>query len=363
MQNYNCKNCGAMLYWDTDANCLKCQYCGSSYEPSEFEDQTIQSDTATNESEKEGELKAESFEEESQEDGGQSNEEDMSLYHCKTCGGEVITLKTTMATICPYCGEAISITSKSVGKFRPKKCIPFRINKREIVQKYKEYVSSSKYTPQKFKEDSVIEKIQGLFVPYYLNSMTLDVENRFQGEITTRTTTTNEIITTHKLYDLILRAKGTFENIPTDASKKLDNEMMDSLEPFPYEKCKEYNPAYMAGFLAEQADVEQTESEERSKARAMESMATKARSTFSRYTLTSPRTNAETMQYSSEYVMLPVWLLNVDYHGQKYQFAINGETGKIVGKTPMDKKKLAINGAIRFLLCDILLAIAAVIFL
>ncbi len=363
MQNYSCKNCGAMLYWDTDANCLKCQYCGSSYDPSEFEDQTAQSDGTDHESEKESESQEESFEEAGQEEGYQPNEEDMSLYHCKTCGGEVITLKTTMATICPYCGEAISITSKSVGKFRPKKCIPFRINKREITEKYKEYVSSSKYTPKQFKEDSVIEKIQGLFVPYYLNSMKMDVENRFQGETTSRTTTASEIITTHRIYELILRAEGTFENIPTDASKKLDNAMMDSLEPFPYEKCKEYNPAYMAGFLAEQADVEQTECEERSKARATESMTAKARSAFSRYTLTSPKMSVETTQYSSEYVMLPVWLLNVDYHGQKYQFAINGETGKIVGKIPIDKKKLAINGGIRFLLFDILLAIVAIIFL
>ena len=42
MQKYNCKECGAELYWDAVSSCLKCEYCESSYQPSDFEDLTIQ---------------------------------------------------------------------------------------------------------------------------------------------------------------------------------------------------------------------------------------------------------------------------------------------------------------------------------
>ena len=44
---------------------------------------------------------------------------------------------------------------------------------------------------------------------------------------------------------------------------------------------------------------------------------------------------------TSKYAMLPVWLLNVDYTGEKYTFAVNGETGEAVGKLPLSKGRLA----------------------
>ena len=111
MQNYKCKLCGAELFWNPDEGCLKCEYCESKYQPTDFEDETL----------------VESAKDESIQDEytNQDITEGMVLYSCKTCGGEVVALDTTMATVCPYCGEAISITSKSVGNFRPDLLIPF----------------------------------------------------------------------------------------------------------------------------------------------------------------------------------------------------------------------------------------------
>ena len=35
--------------------------------------------------------------------------------------------------------------------------------------------------------------------------------------------------------------------------------------------------------------------------------------------------------------MYPVWLLNTKWNGKQYTFAMNGQTGKMVGDLPMDK--------------------------
>ena len=39
------------------------------------------------------------------------------------------------------------------------------------------------------------------------------------------------------------------------------------------------------------------------------------------------------------YSLLPVWMLNIKYKDQMYKFAINGQTGKVVGEYPVDKNK------------------------
>jgi hypothetical protein len=40
-----------------------------------------------------------------------------------------------------------------------------------------------------------------------------------------------------------------------------------------------------------------------------------------------------------KYALLPVWLLSTKWNGQNWLFAMNGQTGKFVGKLPIDKKK------------------------
>ena len=39
----------------------------------------------------------------------------------------------------------------------------------------------------------------------------------------------------------------------------------------------------------------------------------------------------------AKYALYPVWLLNTSWRGKKYTFAMNGQTGKLVGDLPLDK--------------------------
>ena len=41
----------------------------------------------------------------------------------------------------------------------------------------------------------------------------------------------------------------------------------------------------------------------------------------------------------AKYALYPVWLLNTTWKGQKYTFAMNGQTGKLVGDLPTDMGK------------------------
>ena len=41
-----------------------------------------------------------------------------------------------------------------------------------------------------------------------------------------------------------------------------------------------------------------------------------------------------------QYMMLPVWFMTYKYNGKIYEFAINGQTGKLAGTPPLDKNKL-----------------------
>lgn len=351
MQNYSCKNCGAELYWDIQAGCLKCKFCESEYQVVDFEDKTLADEPVNNESLDKDFVHSDNI------DVG------MSVYECKNCGGEVVALNTTMATICPYCSEAISITSKSVGDFRPELCIPFSKDKKAIIEIYKNYVNKSLLTPKEFKEQSTIEKIQGLFTPFYLHTMKDRAHHIFEGERVSSRRRGYDKVTRHDVYSLRINAEGQFERIPTDASVRISNQLMDSIEPFNYRDLKEYNPAYMAGFVAEQTDEDKENMNIRAETRAKSGMRERAQSAFTRYLgvrLISEDHNMLT--HTSSYVMLPIWLLNVKHGARKYTFAVNAQTGKVVGKLPMDKLKLFLIGCGSFLTIDVIAAILTILF-
>ena len=48
-----------------------------------------------------------------------------------------------------------------------------------------------------------------------------------------------------------------------------------------------------------------------------------------------------TKNVNSFYVLLPVWMVSYDYERAEHIFAMNGQTGKVVGKPPISRGKVA----------------------
>lgn len=342
---YNCKNCGSELYWNAKTCSLKCEYCDNEYQVSDFEDATNTKEEVADES-----IDATYISEEL-DDG-------MVAYECKKCSGVIVTAKTTMADICPYCGESISITSKSVGKFRPKLLIPFKVEKKKAKELYQDYVKKAKYSPKEFKQDNIVEKMQGLYAPFYLHNIDNKSDHIFSGEIITRRKSGEYMITKHDVYDLRASIDCKYVNLPTDSSVRLNDYMMKCIEPYDYKDLKDYNPAYMSGFLAEQTDEDEKKIDQAAIDRSKEGNKKKARGLFKKYTGVLDKDNNYTIRrHTKDYSMLPVWLLNVKYGSKNFQFAINGQTGKITGKLPLDFKKLGIVGGSTFAIADIVMSL------
>ena len=62
-----------------------------------------------------------------------------------------------------------------------------------------------------------------------------------------------------------------------------------------------------------------------------------ARTTVGYTSVLPESTSIKLASGKAKYALLPVWILNTSWNGQKYTFAMNGQTGKFVGNLPMDK--------------------------
>ena len=343
MQKYSCKNCNAELYWDETAGTLKCEYCGYEYKVSDFNEQKIDATTLSEDADNDAVATDE------------SDSLDLVIYKCTECGAEIVTAKSTIATTCAYCGRAIALTNKMVGNFKPNYVIPFAISEEKAKEIYKKYCKTTILTPKHFKKENEIKKMKGVYAPFWLHSFKNSSNAILLWENTTKQKKGDDkVIIKHK-YNVHMDANGQFNKIPTDALKNLNNALMDAIEPFDYEHMKNFNPAYMAGYYAEEYNESNNETKERAFSRAETAMKQEMIENAGKYEKKAIISyKNKVLQYKADYVMLPIWLFNTEYRGKKYTFAINGDTGKITGKLPVSIPKVLLASGVAFIFSQII---------
>ena len=349
IEEYKCPACGSPLVFSTDSGKLRCGACDNEYEIG-----TIQQYQQNN---TEAEFDWGTY---SQSLGGTLPE--MTVYICKSCGAEIVTDGTTAATHCPYCDNEVVITEKLTGALRPNGIIPFKVDKKGIKEKIKQFCEGKKLLPNNFFTDQMIDEVQGVYVPVWLFDGKLSGTMGFDGASTSSYTEGSYRYTETRHYLVECDGGMSFSRVPVDGSAKMPDDLMNSIEPYDYSQVVPFDGQYLSGFLADRYDKGPDDSIPTASERMMNS-ATKAFT--SAVMANSQKVGSVTMRNnglklidpSVKYTLLPVYLFNCKYAGQIYRFAMNGQTGKLVGELPIDKGKKARAFWIPFLIA------AAIVFL
>lgn len=357
--NHKCPACTGPLHFVGESGRLECDYCGSTYTVEEIEAMYAEKiEEAVEESIEQAEKEAEAAKENTWGDEADG----MRVYSCPSCGAELICDETTAATSCPYCGNPTVIPGQFHGGLKPDYVIPFKLDKEDAIAALKKYYKGKKLLPKTFSEKNHIEEIKGVYVPFWLfdGKASADisyhatrVHNQVQGDYMV-------IITEH--YKVRRGASVRFSKVPVDASSKMPDAHMDSIEPYDYSELKEFSTAYLPGFMADKYDVSEADCKNRVTERAGNSIETMVNSTAAGYTTCIPeQKSVRVTPDKAKYVLLPVWMLSTRWNGRSYLFAMNGQTGKFIGDLPISKGRFlewflkislpitAVLGAILFL--------------
>ncbi len=331
---YKCPCCGGAINFDADAQKMKCPYCDSEFDPQAFKAQDERlKDQAPDEFNWGGSAGQEWDENETA---------NMNVFVCKSCAGEIVADENTAATECPYCGNPVVLSGRLSGMLKPDYVIPFRHDKESAKETLKKYVNSKKFAPGAFKAENKLEEIKGLYVPFWLFDSDTDAAVNYTAT-TIHTWSDSEYNYTETSYfDVFREGSMSFENIPVDGSTQMPDDLMESIEPFNFNEAVDFTTAYLAGYLADKYDVSMEDSIERANNRVKRSAEDVLRGTidFPYATVTPKSSSIQVQNGKAKYALYPVWILNTDYRGEKYLFAMNGQTGKFVGNLPVSGAKL-----------------------
>ena len=325
---YKCPCCGAGLVFGEDVQKMTCQYCDNS-----FDVEAVKAYNETLNGEDASQFQWEETER------GQWNESEQSAirqFTCPSCGGELITDENTAATFCPYCENPTILQSRLSGGIKPDAVIPFKTSKEDAKKAFLNMCKGKPLLPKMFTQQQRIEKISGIYVPFWLYDCSGDFHGTYNATRVHSWSDSKYNYTKTEHFLLTRASKAVFECIPMDASSKLDDAIMESIEPFDYNDMVDFETAYLSGYLADKYDVESDAGQERVRQRVDESLHQMLQSTFVGYTTVSPSSKQLNVTHGrAKYVLLPVWMLHTKYKDKTYVFAMNGQTGKMTGTLPI----------------------------
>ena len=259
-------------------------------------------------------------------------------YICESCGGEITADKTTGATTCPFCGNRVVLKGQFEGGLKPDYVIPFKLDKKAAKAAYQKHLEGKAFVPSVFKEENHIDEIVGIYVPFWLFDMETNALVTYDAERSRVWMSGDVEYTEHEFFKIERGGTMAFEHIPEDGSRKMEDDLMESLEPYDFKDAVPFKDPYLAGYVAERYDVEADECKKRAKKRAKASIKRELRDTVKGYSIVKPVSdNVKIQKASQKYALYPVWILNTTWRDQKYVFAMNGQTGKMVGDLPADK--------------------------
>ena len=135
----------------------------------------------------------------------------------------------------------------------------------------------------------------------------------------------------------------------------MPDDLMDSIEPFDFQELQKFSTAYLPGFLADRYDVSVEECAPRADERCANTVVEMLESTVSGYSTCSVTSkNVQLSRGKVHYALLPVWLLNTKWNGKNFLFAMNAQSGKMVGDLPVSWGKFWLTFAGIFLLLTLI---------
>lgn len=264
-----------------------------------------------------------------------------SMAQCVNCGAPIEVREYMSACKCEHCGSYLVLNERVEGVYEPHMILPFRVNKHAAAEAMNREFSRRLFMPSDFLSARSLEKMEGVYVPFWLYDYKAGYDFAGEGRRVRIWTSGDTEYTETSCYEVRRRMEVDFDRIPVDASFAMEDGIMDLMEPYNYRELEGFDPKYMSGFYGEIYNQGAPELEGRAQVKARNSSSEMMQASLGQYSSIIPvRNELNLVRSGIHYALMPVWQYLYQYRGRTYRYYVNGQTGKVVGVTPISKAKV-----------------------
>lgn len=336
-----CPSCGGVMDYNPAKNNLSCPYCG-------YEEQIEAADAPFEAKE----LKFDFFETDESCDWGTATR----TIYCKACGAQTVYDFNDIASECPYCGSnQIMEQETQVKVMAPGGVIPFQFDVKEASSRFRSWIKRRFFCPRQAKQNAQPKSFQGMYLPFWtFDSRTVSSYTGEYGIVHQRKNRDGETVSETHWHHTRGHYSKFMDDVLVSGSSRQNELLLNQIEPFDTTKVVEYKPEYLAGFGAERYSIQARNAWETAKDKIdkilhrdiEDKIEREHNTTLTRFIQVS--TSHHDVTY--KYILLPVWISSFTYNGKLYHFMINGQTGKVSGKTPVSWLRVGLTALVLILL-------------
>ena len=319
-----CENCGGETVFDPKEQKLKCLYCGSVFNieiNSKIEERNL------DELLKNGQVW-----------------ESAEVLQCQSCGAKEIIEAGEVSHVCPFCGTNSIVKISEIPGLKPQGVVPFRLEKSKAILLAIKWAKKKLYAPKKFKKSVKTENLHGVYSPIF----TFDAQSSstYMGclgksyVVTTYRNGKTYVSTRVRYFNISGSVDMNFDDIVVQASTDFPQNVIKSLEPFPTKDVPSYDPKYLKGFSANTYNKEGAKCWEESVAMMNHKIEQNILKKYDYDYKQSLSVNTTFSSKTYKYILVPIYVGHFSYNKKLYNFYINGDNGKIAGKTPVSVWKV-----------------------
>ncbi len=346
-----CTSCGGNTVYDPATKSLKCPFCGTEKEIEKTRNNTTELDY----------LQALKKEDRSWGD-------EKRVFSCENCGAETVLDKDKVADFCSFCGSSHIALSDQHAGIKPALVIPFQISKEEAVEKFKKWMKKRYFAPSKLTQTYELRNLSGAYIPYW----TFDAETKSSYVVRIGTyyyvTVTRTVMedgkpkqVTEQVRKIRWRTENGryqdfFDDVLVKASRNVASGLINNIEPFQLNSLIDYKSAYLSGFLAERYSIPLKEGWDDARRIIDSRIESGIHGQVYGDVVEIVNVSTDYKDITYKHILLPIWISSFEFNNKVYRFLVNGQTGKVSGKSPISIVKVSI------LVVSILAVIAVVLF-
>lgn len=324
-----CEACDGTMDFDPNSGMLVCPYCGNSV--------VIEEECFT--PKRAEELSFADAEERGNCDWGNEKK----TVVCKNCGAETLYDALDTAGVCPYCGSNQVMEASDTNTLAPGGVCPFRFDAEAADKKFRKWIKNRWFCPLDLRKNAGRVTFTGIYLPYWtFDSQTTSHYTARYGIVRTVVVGHGENRRTRTYVDWYY-TRGTYDKFINDClvqgTLRHDMTLLNQIAPFDTEDNLAYKPEYLAGFVAERYSVGLDDAWGKAKNKIEKelysSVSQQIRLRYHADRVENLRMTTRHDDVTFKYLMLPVWMSHYEYKNKTYRFMINGQTGKVGGKSPL----------------------------
>jgi hypothetical protein len=272
---------------------------------------------------------------------------------CIKCSAPFELNPNRFSSLCPYC-ETPAITELTQ-EIKPESLIPFHITHKEAQKRFREWIGSLWFAPKGLKDFvDGHSKLDGYYLPYWgYDTKTTTQYSGQRGNIYYVTVQKRVIVNGREqiVNQREPRVHWTpvsgvvydeFKDVVVEASKTLSHSILDSLAPWDINRAVPFDNRYISGFNSEEYTITLDSGFELAKDKMAHTIYQHIKRDIGgdQQQVEYKKTHYQDIKY--RHTLFPIWTAQFRWKNRTYDYAINAQTGKVVGDRPYSWLKITL---------------------